>query len=452
MNVGNMNISKKRWLAAWFLATLTLSGCSGRKAASQNDTGNSAEADKLIYERAENDLKHSRFEVARLTLQTLINTYPDSEYLAKAKLAIADSYFKEGSTGGLTQAVAEYQDFITFFPFLDEAAYAQMQIGMAHYHRMEKSDRDRSEALEAEAAFQTYLQKYPNSEFYAQAQQRLREVQEVLAEGDYRIANFYYIRRADRASASRLLDLVNRYPLYSQADRANWMLASVYDRTEHGDVAAQYYARIVKQYPLSSLAAEAKGKLVKFGAPVPQSDPAALARMQQEQQTPRQRPGILSRPVGMLKSGPDVSMAARAGTPTLTPQAEELGDTLTPGTNLSIVASGTSAGGTNSGGTGVSVEVLTPELTQRANPAPDSKASPGSDSSDPPPTGAAGVQAAPASGSGPGSSDAQANPAGQATQEANLSGNASQNNSLGSSTKNKKKAKKKAPPPAKPSS
>ena len=38
----------------------------------------------------------------------------------------------------MTQAVAEYQDFITFFPFLDEAAYAQMQIGMAYYRRMEK--------------------------------------------------------------------------------------------------------------------------------------------------------------------------------------------------------------------------------------------------------------------------------------------------------------------------
>ena len=45
-----------------------------------------------------NDIKHGRHEVGRLGLQTLINTYPDSEYLAKAKLAIADSYFKEGGS------------------------------------------------------------------------------------------------------------------------------------------------------------------------------------------------------------------------------------------------------------------------------------------------------------------------------------------------------------------
>src|SRR5438876_11619237 len=112
---------------------------------------NSSAPDKILYDRAIVDIKKGRHEVGRLNLQTLINTYPDSEYLAKAKLAIADSYFKEGGSTGLTQAVAEYTDFITFFPFLDEAAYAQMQIGMAHYRRMEKSDRDGSEALEAEA-------------------------------------------------------------------------------------------------------------------------------------------------------------------------------------------------------------------------------------------------------------------------------------------------------------
>src|SRR5260370_2687878 len=108
-----------------------------------------------------NDLQHNRFDLARLSMQTLINTYPDSEYLDKAKLAIADSYYKEGGATGLTQAVAEYTDFITFFPFLDEAAYAQMQIGVEHYRRIEKADRDPSEAFEGGARFHTFFQKYP---------------------------------------------------------------------------------------------------------------------------------------------------------------------------------------------------------------------------------------------------------------------------------------------------
>ena len=362
---------KFSYVVVCLAAGLALTGCFGHKnTTSQTGTGNSAEPDKVLFERADNDIKHGRYDIARLTLQTLINTYPDSEYLAKAKLAVADSYYKEGGTSGMTQAVAEYQNFITFFPFLDEAAYAQMQIGMTHYHRMEKPDRDRNEALEAEAAFQTYLEKYPNSELTPQVQQRLREVQEVLAVGDFQVASFYYLRRVDRAAAARLGDLVNRYPLFSEADQANWMLGSIYERTEHSDIAAQYYTRIVRDYPLSPLAVDAKAKLTKFNVPVPQSDPTAMARMQKEQQMPRARGGILSRPMGMLRTGPDVSMAARVGAPSMTPQSDDSTDTLTPGGSLTVGASG----GGGAAGNSAYVETVTPGST--SSPQPSSANSP----------------------------------------------------------------------------
>jgi outer membrane protein assembly factor BamD len=289
-----------------------------------------------------------------------MNAYPESEYLAKAKLAIADSYYKEGGASGLLQSVAEYQDFITFFPFLDEAAYAQMQTGMAHYRRMEKPDRDSTEAKAAENAFQGLLQQYPDSPFAAEGQQRLREVQEVLAEGEMRIALFYDIRRADRAAISRLQRLVSRYPLYSQADRAHWTLAALYDQYEQlQQLAAEEYARIVKDYPLSPLAAAAKEKLQKYGVPVPEPDPQAVARMQQEAQIPRRRPGLLGRSLGMLKAGPDVSMAARAGTPTLTPADDESQDELIRG--VPGVAGGSPAGT----GSGVAAETVPPTPAQR---------------------------------------------------------------------------------------
>src|ERR1700679_3262193 len=144
----------------------------------------SAEPDKVLYDRAQADLKHGRFTEGRLALQTLINTYPDSEYLAKAKLAVADSYFKEGGTSNLTQSIQEYNDFQTFFPFLDEAAYAQMQIGLAHYHMMEKADRDKTQGEAAEDSFQAFLLKYPTNALAPKATQYLRDVQEVLADGE----------------------------------------------------------------------------------------------------------------------------------------------------------------------------------------------------------------------------------------------------------------------------
>jgi outer membrane protein assembly factor BamD len=72
--------------------------------------------DKVLYDKALDATKRGHFDVARLDLQTLLNTYPDSQYQMKAKLAIADSWFKEGGTAALTQAEQEYKDFETFFP------------------------------------------------------------------------------------------------------------------------------------------------------------------------------------------------------------------------------------------------------------------------------------------------------------------------------------------------
>src|SRR5579875_1696644 len=92
-----------------------------------------AQPGKVLLQKALNEFKHGRYDVGRLTLQTLMNTYPDSEYLSQAKLAIADSYYKQGGISGLTEAEAEYKDFITFFPTAPEAPMAEYRAGMCHF-------------------------------------------------------------------------------------------------------------------------------------------------------------------------------------------------------------------------------------------------------------------------------------------------------------------------------
>jgi outer membrane protein assembly factor BamD len=355
------NFKQGQTICVVALGAFFLTGCLGKKATAPA-AGTSAEPDKVLYEKATEDMKHGRYATGRLALQTVINTYPDSEYLAKAKLAIGDSYFKEGGTAGLKQAIVEYKDFITFFPFLEESAYAQLQIATAHLRQMEKPDRDHAEAVQAEAEYQTFLEKYPNSPLRPQAEQHLRDVQEVLAEGNFRVADFYYLRAAYRAAGARLMELTTRYPLYSQADQANWMLGQIYEKTEHNDIAAKYYSRIVKDYPLSSLTGDAKNKLVKFGVPVPPPDPTAMARMQQEQNAPH--PNIVKRSMGVLKNSPDFSAAARSGDPTMTPASETgdetIGFSLQP--NVPAVA-GSTVGST------AAVETITPG-SANALPAP----------------------------------------------------------------------------------
>ena len=108
-------------------------------------------------------MKKGRFDVARLDLQTMLNTYPESEFRMRAKLAVGDSWFKEGGTAALTQAEAEYKDFITFFPNAPEAAEAQMKVGDIYYQQMEKPDRDFNNAQHAEQEYRTMINQFPDS-------------------------------------------------------------------------------------------------------------------------------------------------------------------------------------------------------------------------------------------------------------------------------------------------
>jgi outer membrane protein assembly factor BamD len=321
---------------------------------------NSAAPDKVLYDRAVADVKKGRHEVGRLNLQTLINTYPDSEYLAKAKLLIADSYYKEGGSANLTQAIAGYKDFIVFFPFLPEAPYAQLQVANTHYKQMDKPDRDRTEAKAAEEEFQTFLAKYPKDPLVPKAEQRLREVQEVLAEGDFRIGYYYYVKGDKRASAGRLLAITKRYPLYSRSDEALWMLGDIFEKSEKKEIASIYYQRIVRDYPLSGRVGDAKVKLVAFGVPVPQADPKALAWMQAEAAAPRPKPRMLSKPKALITGGPDAEKRRSAlnGTPQMEPESEgtTVADVLSGGGKAQIAAGGATGA---SGNTAV-VEIATP--------------------------------------------------------------------------------------------
>jgi outer membrane protein assembly factor BamD len=338
-----------------------------KKVNKSTDATNTAEPDKQLYDKAINDIKHGRHEVGRLGLQTLINTYPDSEYLAKAKLAIADSYFKEGGTANTTQAVAGYKDFIVFFPFLPEAAYAQMQVAMANYNEMAKADRDSTHAKLAEEEFQTFLQKYPKDPLAPNAQQHLREVQEVLAEGQFRIAYYYYVKGDRRAAAGRLAPLVARYPLYSKSDDALWMLGDVFEKSERKDVAGGYYMLLVKNYPLSKKAPLAKDKLKSFGVPIPQPDPKAVAWMTAEQNAPRPKETPVHRAIGILHNGPDVHTAAYHGNPQMEPESDNgPTDTLSGGNRTTLVGSG-AGGGSSSGSTGSTAVV---ETVRPGDPAP----------------------------------------------------------------------------------
>jgi outer membrane protein assembly factor BamD len=313
----------------------TVACTTNKKATNPLADVSSKQPDKVLFDRAMDALKHNRYDLARLTLQTLINTYPDSEYIARAKLAVADSWYDEGGSTALAQAEIEYKDFITFFPNMPEAAEAQLKIANIHYQEMEKPDRDYTHAMRAEEEYRQLIMQWPDSKLIPEAKQRLREVQEVIAEREFGVGRFYYLRESYPAAIARLQSLVDKYPLYSKADEALFLLGQSYEdeiamlRTRKLNEAqksylvqmftaraADAYDRIITRYPVMERADSAKARLVALHQPVPKPTKAEVAQNKAEEDS-RKEDTALSKVMRAFAKHPNVAEATKVGEPTL---------------------------------------------------------------------------------------------------------------------------------------
>ena len=296
----------------------------------------SKQPDKELYDKAMVAMKKGRYDVARLDLQTLLNTYPESEYRMRAKLSVGDTWFKEGGSAALMQAEAEYGDFITFFPNAPEAAEAKMKVADIYYQQMEKPDRDYSNAQSAEKEYREMINMFPDSTLVPRAKQKLRDVQEVLAEREAEIGLYYGGREDYVASIARLETVADTYPLYSKSDQVLIGIGDAYAGQAHNiqiapglpgavrerlhtiyeDKAAAAYSKVITRYPMAPHVEDARDRLVAMNRSVPEPTQSAIAESDAEERS-RQPLHFTDRTLDIIKHGPTVVEAVHVGEPTL---------------------------------------------------------------------------------------------------------------------------------------
>src|SRR5712672_2347487 len=394
-------------LTALFCTLLFITAaCTNKKSVNPLANVGSKQPDKVLFDKAMDAMKHNRFDVARITLQTLINTYPDSEFIARAKLAVGDSWYAEGGTASLAQAEQEYHDFETFFPNMPEAAEAQLKIANIQYQQMEKADRDYTHAKRAEDEYRKVILQFPDSKLVPEAKARLLEVQEVLGEREFEIGRFYYLRQSYPASIARLQSLAEKYPLYSRADEALFYLGQDYEgqiaqlrarpvckavntppgcaggETTKAKIIEEWtkqataaYSQIITRYPLMERGDDAKKRLAALHQPIPRPTKAAVAQNRAEEDS-RREANTLDRLMGVVKKGPDMAQASKVGEPTLVDPTPVSANQLAGETMRRAM-------GSPAGEHGVSVETITGGAPGPNEPAPRSDAPQPSASADP---------------------------------------------------------------------
>lgn len=235
--------------------------------------------DKELFIVATKEVRRGNYDVGRLLFQTIITTYPDSQYLPMSKLAVADSFYLEGSTSNLIQAAAGYQDWLTFFPTHPLADRVLLKVAECEMRQIGLPDRDSTRAKRAEQRLKALLQQYPNSSLKALTQERLGQVQDNLGLHNLSIANYYYTQSVGqqkgglKGSQSRYREILDKYPNFSFMDEALYKLAVTYQIEEETDEAAKYFKRLISDYPYSEYLERAKEQLQLMGESIPPTNP-----------------------------------------------------------------------------------------------------------------------------------------------------------------------------------
>jgi outer membrane protein assembly factor BamD len=264
-------------LAALCVGLTLLTGCAsanGRRAVPPG----TAQPDRFLYDRGLESLENKKWLTAREFFKQVTETYTQSPVRPDAKLGIGDSYIGEGSPESLVLAIAEFQEFLSFYPTHQRADYAQYKLGLAHFRQMRAAQRDQTETRDSVREFETFLVRYPNSTLVADARNRLREAKDRLSEAEFEVGRFYWRIRWYPGAIDRLSTLLKDDPQFTGRDGAYYYLGESLIQVSRQAEALPLYEKLVTEFEQSTYLEDAKKRIdaIKSGAPLPGA-PAATA-------------------------------------------------------------------------------------------------------------------------------------------------------------------------------
>jgi outer membrane protein assembly factor BamD len=220
------------------------------------------EPDKFLWERGAEELNKKHWLTSREYFRQLMDSYPQSQYRADAKLGLADTYLGEGSAESMVLAINEYREFLSFYPTHKRAYYAQFKLGMCHFYQMHSPDRDQSETIEAIAELTAFVQRYSRPEenpLLDEGRARLREAHDRLSDSDYRVAYFYLrTQRFPPAAIDRFKTILKNDPEYSRRDAVYFYLAQAYLKMQQPKEALPLLDRLIDEFESSEYLEQAK--------------------------------------------------------------------------------------------------------------------------------------------------------------------------------------------------
>lgn len=215
-------------LAFLLLPMMALMSCASSTSKEEKLLEELSNLDKTtIYERAEALYGNKKYTEARQLFAFVYDSFPNDPLGHKAALRVADTYAAKNDVTSLTEARLRYRDFANRYPNDPDRDYALLMVGHTFSARKLRPDRDLSPIREALGAYQQLVNLYPDSRYATEAEERMGGLQELLAEHEWLVAQFYYRNKRWIGAQWRLQYITENYPDYSKMEQVNDRISEI---------------------------------------------------------------------------------------------------------------------------------------------------------------------------------------------------------------------------------
>jgi outer membrane protein assembly factor BamD len=198
--------------------------------------------------------------------QVFVEDSADKHFHPNVILKRGEAFFEKEE---YTEALVEYNHFLTLHKNHMLAPYVAFRIGEVHFKMAKTIDRDPDPMHKAIAALEKMRTDFPGSRYDAQAQQKLRECHDWLSQMHLFVGQFYYRRGSYLAAAHRFELIMKNYPDMPVAPDALYFLAKTYHDLGADDWAKDNLVLLVEKYPNSTSAENGKSLLAKISGAQP---------------------------------------------------------------------------------------------------------------------------------------------------------------------------------------
>ncbi|WP_230530993.1 outer membrane protein assembly factor BamD [Microvirga roseola] len=165
------------------------------------------------------------FEGAAKKFASLDKQHPYSEWARKGLIMEAYANYE----GGLyEETINASKRYLQSYPNSPDAAYAQYLMASAYYDQIPDITRDQAASERAILTLQDLVQRYPSSEYVADAKKKLQVASDQLAGKEMEVGRFYLQKRNYSGAINRFRHVVSRYQTTRHVEEALERLTEAY--------------------------------------------------------------------------------------------------------------------------------------------------------------------------------------------------------------------------------